>query len=211
VAASACAVPKISSFKLAAVISAAAPTEVKEMSKTKRHKTIHQTHPAVPPDSPPAKAAASTAELPDELQKIQKLLDSDRPEEALKIAVGRGSGGPLHANARAVCLMRLGRPEEAVKVLRPVAVEGGGVFLHTNAPLAAKINFATALALSGNPQGTVGVLNEIEQEDNLHVQVLREAIRRWEKELSLWEWIQWKGGVSISKPVSLDSPPGTLT
>lgn len=180
------------------------------MSKARRPQMTHPSSvgPVVAPGL--LEVVPVLSQLPDDLQKIQDLLEAGRPEDALKIAVGRGSGGPIHANARAVCLMRIGKTEEAVKTLRSVALEGGGVFLRAQAPLACKINFATALALSGNPGGAINVLSEIKQEDDPRVQALREAIRRWEKGLSLWEWIQWKGGVSINLPVPLDFPPGTL-
>lgn len=160
--------------------------------------------------SPAENVARLAVQVPPELRKIQQLLDAGRPEQALLVANGNGSGGPLHSNARAVCLMRLGRADEAVRILRSLVLNPGGLFLRENVPLAFQINFATALALAGHSQGALAILNEIRQQDDPRLAALRHALRRWESRLSLWEWIQWKGGIAISRPVPLDSPPGTL-
>ncbi|MEW4486637.1 hypothetical protein AB1L42_01065 [Thalassoglobus sp. JC818] len=155
-------------------------------------------------------SAQSTTQLPPELEKAQKLLDAGRAEEALKVVIGRSSGGPLAVNARAVCLMRLNQPAEAVKALRTIALESGGLLLKRNTSLAVKTNFATALALSGNVSGASRILGEIEEKNDKHVQALRQAIERWQKNLSTWEWLQWKTGIAIERAVQLDFPPGTL-
>lgn len=143
------------------------------------------------------------------LRQIYDLLNCGKTEEALTLASKRGAAGIPIQNARAVCLMRLGDPEQAVRILRSLTVTGG-VNLRSDAPLECQINFATALAMSGNPLGAVRILDAINADDDPRIVRLRNAIADWKSLLSLWERIQWIGGVALNRPVPLAYEPGEL-
>ncbi|MFG0332570.1 MAG: hypothetical protein ACF8TS_04325 [Maioricimonas sp. JB049] len=143
------------------------------------------------------------------LQQIRDLLDRQQVKEALAVASGRGTDSPPFRNARAVCMMRLGDVQQALRILRSLAVTGG-ITLRTDAPLEYQINFATALAMSGNAQGAVSILDSINREEDPRIRRLREAIAAWQKQLTFWKWIQWKGGMAVEQPVSFDFEPGEL-
>ena len=164
----------------------------------------------VAPQAPPAQSNISR-ELRSHLDRLQQLLDQSRADEALKLATGRGSGSPLDVNARAVCLMRIGRPEEAVKILRNIVLEGSSPYLKASAPVVFKSNFVTALALSGNPVGAYRALEDLREVAHPRLAELRLAIAQWVKTLSVWERVQWTCGIELNKPVLLSFPPGELT
>ena len=150
------------------------------------------------------------SELTDKrLHQIRDLLGRQKPKEALSLASGSGTEGVPFRNARAVCLMRLGDAEQAVRILKSLTVTGG-ITLRTDSPLECQINFATALAMSGNARGAVSVLDTIDRDDDPRILRLRDAIAHWQTRLTWWEWIQWVGGVAISRPVPLDFEPGEL-
>ena len=115
-------------------------------------------------------------------------------------------------NARAVRLLREGRVEEAVSILRTIVLKGGCTWMRPEVPNVFKRNYATALLMSGNPSGCVEVLGEMRDESNPRVQQLRAAIRRWEKTLSLLQWLDWRTGWinPNGRPVTLDFEPGEI-
>ncbi|QDU40601.1 hypothetical protein Mal4_49590 [Maioricimonas rarisocia] len=143
------------------------------------------------------------------LQQIHDLLARQKNQEALTLASGSGTDGIPFRNARAVCLMRVGDPQQSVRVLRSLTVSGG-VTLRSDSPLECQINFATALAMSGNAQGAVSILDSINRDNDPRVHRLRDAIAHWQTKLTFWEWIQWKGGMAVERPVPLDFEPGEL-
>jgi hypothetical protein len=63
---------------------------------------------------------------------------------------------------------------------------------------------------SGNLEGCLSVLHEIQLEENLAVQQLRAAIQRWKQGLSLWQRVKWFFGDPPKQPVELDFPLGEL-
>ena len=65
---------------------------------------------------------------------------------------------PRMQNAIGVCLMRLGRTEDAVRVFRELVLAPGGIGLKPEIPLIPKVNFATSLLLAGHRTGCLDVL-----------------------------------------------------
>jgi hypothetical protein len=164
-------------------------------------------------DSAPPKVKNSSgveSPLVSLLNKIQKLLDADRPEAALNLVEGRGLADPAAKNARGVCLMRAGRMEPALKVFRELTLAPGGVWFRPNVPLEYKTNLATALLLNGLVSGCLSVLDEIVNETSPRVQLLRAAIARWKAGLSWGRWIWWWLGSEPDYPIPLDFAAGEL-
>jgi hypothetical protein len=141
------------------------------------------------------------------LEKAEDLLRTGKPKEALEQLYHSRSGANALANARAVCLLRLGHAKEALNLLRPLVVSQ--VDLRHDAPLALKVNFATALLLDNNVSGCVRALDEI-GDDNDAVRQLRAAINNWRGKLSLWQKMRYAMGAELEVPVQLDFEPGIL-
>lgn len=142
-------------------------------------------------------------------EQIEKLLQAGQPKKALDVLARTKDHSPWSTNAIAVCLLRLGQAEQAVELFRNLVLSGS-LFLRRDVPTAWKVNFATALLMTDNLPGCIQVLRDIQEEDHPGVQRLRKAIRQWEKELSLWEKIQWHLGGQPARCVRLNCPPGEL-
>lgn len=167
--------------------------------------------PSAPVDASAASNPTQDAEVDRELQKIQSHLDAGSTADALHLAVRNASLAPVFANARAVCLLHAGKAAEAVRIYRGFALDSGGVSLRPNLPLTYKINFAIALAASGNAQGAANVLREIGAVQDERIDALWKSIAVWQKQLSILEWLQWKLGASIDRPVPVEPLPNVLT
>ncbi len=157
---------------------------------------------------------AGTAEKhPSELselhEQIEKLLQAGQPKKALDVLARAKVHSPWSTNAVAVCLLRLGQAEQAVELFRNLVLSGS-LFLRSDVPTAWKVNFAIALLMTDNLPGCIQVLRDIHEEGHPSVQRLRNTIRQWEKELSLWEKIQWHLGGQPARRVRLDCPLGEL-
>jgi len=148
-------------------------------------------------------------EFPGLRGQIEDLLKTGQPKKALDVLAGSKIDSPWSTNATGVCLMRLGQVEQAVGVFRNLVLSSG-LFLRSEMPAAWKVNFATALLMTDNLTGSIQVLRDIKEEDHPSVQRLRNAIRQWEEELSLWEKLQWHLGGQPARRVKLNYPPGEL-
>ena len=149
------------------------------------------------------------SEPPGLRDQVEKLLQAGQPKKALDVLARSKVHPPWSTNAIAVCLLRLGQADRAVELFRNLVLSGN-LFLRPDVPTAWKVNFATALLMSGNLSGCVQLLGDIREEDHPGVQRLRAALRSWHSRLSVWEKIQWLLGGQPASPVELDFPPGEL-
>lgn len=145
------------------------------------------------------------------LAMVQDLLDNGKPNEVLDLIKQYGTGSTELVNAFGVALMRTGQGPKAAEVFRGLCLIPGSVCLRTDVPNVFKINYATALVLEKNPTGCLTLLDEIDEEDDPHVQSLRRVIRNWRKTLG------WKArlafacfGTNPDTEVKLDFVPGRL-
>ncbi len=125
----------------------------------------------------------------------------------------RSAGREPHMqNAIGVCLMRLGRTEEAVRIFRDLVLGPGGFGLKPEIPLIPKINFATSLLLADRRAGCLDVLAGLGEDMHPSVQRLRAVIKEWERSLSFWQRLNWRFGriEPNNAPVTFESPPGEL-
>ncbi len=115
-------------------------------------------------------------------------------------------------NIRGVQFMREGKLDEAISVLRSLVMPPGCTWTRPEAPNVFKRNFATALLLAGHPSGCLELLAEMKDEQHPRVQQIRAAIKRWEKTLSFFQWLNWRTGwiEPENRPVLLDFIPGEL-
>ena len=93
------------------------------------------------------------------LTRVDGLLAEGRPREAM--ALLPRTDAPRVRNARGVCLLRLGRPGEAVETLRDLVFDHTGFAIRPDADPVFQANYATALLLDGNAEGFWSVLGGI--------------------------------------------------
>ena len=119
---------------------------------------------------------------------------------------------PRMQNAIGVCLMRLGRTEDAVRVFRELVLAPGGIGLKPEIPLIPKVNFAASLLLAGHRTGCLDVLAGLGEDMHPSVQRLRAVIKEWERSLSFWQRLNWRFGriEPTNAPLTFESPPGEL-
>lgn len=159
----------------------------------------------VTPVSPPAAIKDEDARA---LAKIGRLLDAERYEEAFALARSRSNASMR--NASGVCLMRMGKPDEAVRIYRGLVLDRTGLFLRDQVPMTFKINYALALMLSGHPVGGINILEELASDNHPSLQLVREAVQDWKSQLSFLQKLGLKLGVDPNRPVVLRLPPGVL-
>ena len=146
---------------------------------------------------------------PTAIERVRELLNKDRPEDALKFIEHLDQKTPVMENARGVCLMRLGKIEEAVSVLRDIAFQGY-ICIPTDTPVLYQINFATAMLLSKNNDGALDILNKLDEKEHPEISKLKEAIRGWVKGLNFIEKCGYYIGLYPNKRVTIDFAPGEI-
>lgn len=148
--------------------------------------------------------------LNDVLNVIGTLLSEGKPQQALETALPNlRSGSKALINAHGVCLMRLGRYDEAVKVLRNLVYPSGSFMMASDVPEVAKVNLATALLLNQSVAGCQAILGQLNRSEHPTVPKLQAAIVAWHRKLSFFQRLQCLWG-NPNVPVPLDFPPGEL-
>lgn len=145
------------------------------------------------------------------LARVERHLRQREYSAALHL-VSQPGHDPELRNAKGVCLLRMGEYKAAMPVLRELVYNAGSVWVRPEAPTPHKVNFATALLLTGNLVGCKDMLAQAMDDQHPGVMRMRACLRRWEKGLTWWQWLNWKfGGVSESMgQVPLDFEPGLL-
>lgn len=136
------------------------------------------------------------------------LADAGNPERALQLLKSDGRLTDAAINARSVCLMRLGRGEDARKALRTTVMQSECTWMKPDVPVIYRTNFCMALLLSGHPQGCLSLLMDIKEQDHPSVQRVRQALEAWQRGLTFWQRLQWKVGIEPETQFVLDSVPG---
>lgn len=175
-----------------------------------RKHTNNPTAPASPRTAQQPSTGDQSTELTDLLAKAEAALESGDPARALELLSRSKTPSHLLTNMRAVCLLRLGQTTQAMEMLRSQVVNVGGVCLRYDVPEAMKINFATALLLSGNVPGCRSILQEVQNQDHPGVRQIHEAIRKWKQSLTFGEKLRFWMGMDVSRPVVADFTPGVL-
>lgn len=156
--------------------------------------------------SPIQKAEPATQETR-LLDKARRLIDAGDFEKAFALLKG-STTDDAQKNVRGICLMRMGKYEAALQLYRSLLLHSGSTWMRPNQPLVYKLNFATSLLLAGHPAGCAEVLAEINREEHPSVIRLRNSIKQWKRELSLWQRFLWTIGQEPTHKVALDYAPG---
>ena len=143
------------------------------------------------------------------IEYIRELLKQNRPLDALKYIDHIGQQTPVINNARGVCLMRVGKINEAISILRELVFQGH-ICIPSDTPVLYKINFATAMLLSNQKDAAFPILNELDEKEHPEVTKIKDSIRKWVKSLTLSEKCRYHVGFYPKKPLQLDFQPGEV-
>lgn len=138
---------------------------------------------------------------------VRDLLDQSRPEDALDFINHHGQETSAMENARAVCLMRLGRLSEATSILRDIAFRGY-VCMPDDTPLLFQLNFATAMLMANFKDAAIAIMDRLDSEQAPQALKLKGVIQRWKASIGPLGRLRCRLGFYPKKPVSLDFPPG---
>jgi hypothetical protein len=156
---------------------------------------------------PAARNPAWPPDAADLLARVDEFLRKGRPREALALLPATDT--PSVRNARGVCLLRLGRPGEAIEVLRDLVFGPGGLAVRPDADPVFQANYATALLLDGNVEGFWGILGGIRDRSHPAVAKLDEAVRRWKAGMTFWQRVGSALGLG-GPQFAISFPPGHL-
>jgi len=174
------------------------------------HKATIPVQPAPPTTvSPTTDEQNSNSKSNVDWMRIRHMAETERYKEIID-RLHTGPTSPMVQNARAVCLMRLGRGDDAAQILRQLVMPAGCTWMRPDAPLIYKLNFATSLLLRGLPSGCLSTLREIHEPTHPTSIALQAAVQRWVKSLSPWSRFLWTiGGVEPDGcRVPIDFVPG---
>jgi hypothetical protein len=151
-----------------------------------------------------------TPKVNDLLAKVQVLLEDGKYPQVMELIARSKVDSPWVTHALGVCHLRLGNAAKAVEIFRGLVLRSGGLVLREDVPIVFKTNYATALFLSGNPDGGVSVLRELGEKSGEAGLKLFQALDQWIQELSLWQKLTWYLGGRPSRPIVLGFPAGDL-
>jgi Flp pilus assembly protein TadD len=136
------------------------------------------------------------------------LADAGNPERALQLLKSEGKSTDAVINARSVCLMRLGRGEDARKALRTTVMQSECTWLKPDVPVIYRTNFCMALLLSGHPQGCLSLLTDIKEQNHPSAQRVQQALDAWKRGLTFWQRLQCNVGIEPEVQFVPDFVPG---
>lgn len=145
------------------------------------------------------------------IERASQLAEAGNVGDALKLLSSSSTDNADIRNAKAVCLMRLERPDEAVNVYRSLLLAPGCTWIQPDRPVFHITNFALSLILIGRPSGARDLLNGVKDKNHPSVDRLSEILRKWERNLSWWQWLNWRCGVDPTHKVTLSAPIGDFT
>lgn len=127
------------------------------------------------------------------------------------------NANPTTKNALAVCLMRTGQVDEAVRILRSLTLNPGSTWERADVPSLYKRNFATALLMSGLPAGCLSVIRTLPDLNHPRCEEIEADVRAWARSLPFWRRWDWRLNQIEPKnaviplsfvPGELEIPPG---
>ncbi|WP_233215030.1 tetratricopeptide repeat protein [Rhodopirellula bahusiensis] len=173
--------------------------------------SVRTSHPVSSPPAVQKQPAIPnrTPELPAAVKSVSSLL-SKRDYEGIIRRLHSAGRSPAIRNTLGVCLMRLGRKEEALSVFRQFVLSSNGFLERSEVSSACKRNFATALLVNGLVGGALDALNQSGDPDHPRAIELRTCLQDWERSLSWWRWLDWKINRIVAKDcqVPMNFEPG---
>jgi tetratricopeptide (TPR) repeat protein len=182
--------------------------------------------PAKPTDVPPAleiqrtttqrsamePPKSRTAPIPPKLERVYNYIAKGEYQLAFE-SIPPDNRDVEFRNNRAVCLMRLGRFETAIPILKELVVASGTSWSRSDVPEYIKANYATALFYGGLPSGASDLLVELSASKLPAVQQLSSAMNRWVSGMGFWRRLDWKinGIPPKTKPIPGEDPVGIFS
>ena len=144
------------------------------------------------------------------IERISKLLDQGRAQEALDLIKQSNQNSPAWQNAKGVCLMRLGMIEAACAIFRNLVFPGNSISVPVDVPALYRANFATAMLLTHHSDGALEVLDHMPPDGHPYVEQLLVEVNQWKEHLSLLEKMGLAIGWYPKRPFHWAYPPGGL-
>ena len=141
--------------------------------------------------------------------RIKLLLNEGRPSDALKLIDHPGQTSASMKNAQAVCLLRLGKIQEAISLLRDITFQGF-VCIPSDTPIVYQINFITAMMMSNNKDSVFDIIERLDGKKHPGAAKIKDAIAKWEKSLSIFQKFLYKMDIYPKKAIPIDFQPGEL-
>ncbi len=179
------------------------------MASTKTTETSAAAPPP-PPAAAPQFVSMAPAAVAEVLEKVDRQLRDDQIGSALQLLARAKISSPWLANARGVCLLRLGKHEEAIQVFRGLVLNAGGITLRKDVPGVFKANFALGLLASGNVAGCESALGDLDDEEHATVGVMKATLRAARQAGTLWQRVSWRLWGLPAERVKLEPPLGGL-
>jgi hypothetical protein len=145
-----------------------------------------------------------------DIDRIRCLLDEGKPQQALDLVNRRDQDSAEWRNARGVCLLRLGKVDEAAGVLREVVFPDDSIAIPDDMPSLYRANFATAMLLKRNLVAGIPILRRLNGEPHPYIRQLSTALARWDKSLNFVQRLLGTVEWYPDKPFPLDFPPGAV-
>lgn len=121
------------------------------------------------------------------LGEVRELLDQNQAERALSMLTSyAGHESPPLRNARGVCLLRLGRHEEAMALFREMYYPNNAFAVPEDAPTEVRVNYISSLLMMGRVLVGASLLYNVPEQGHPGVLHLRAAIRAWKRSLPWW-------------------------
>ncbi len=152
----------------------------------------------------------STIDTAAVINRVKELLDKGHTENALKILSDSGMASPAIENARGVCLMRMGRFNAAMSILRDVVFPNGAFAIPDDMPTVLRANYVTSLLLMNNMAVGLQLLGEIPEKRHPLVLQLKKAVHGWKQSLPWWRRILISIGFYPDAPFHTDFAPGAI-
>jgi hypothetical protein len=142
------------------------------------------------------------------LAKVHDLLNEGHTSAAMHIINGSGQHSGAMENARGVCLLRMGKAEEARIVFGSLTFPNKSIGISPETPTVYQTNYVTANILADHTDTGLHILSQIQDDQHPAVKKLRSAVAAWKKSLGLHHRLMLLLGVYPNKPIALDFVPG---
>ena len=157
------------------------------------------------PAPPPHPDAATAGTLPDAITDFtsRELAGVTKPFSEVST---KYTDVVAEKNNRAVALLRQGKVEQALTMLRRILFPNGRLSMQDDVPSVVKSNFVTGQLLAQNIEGAEATLAQLTDSDTPRLRELKAAIIAWRAKLT---WAQ-KIGLKAKPPIAIDGPFGDM-
>ncbi|MFI4913250.1 MAG: hypothetical protein ACIAQZ_16455 [Sedimentisphaeraceae bacterium JB056] len=113
-----------------------------------------------------------------------------------------------HQNLRAVCYMRSGYMEAALKILIPIVFPKNAIVADISVPVKIRLNLVEGMFLAGNIAGAKSLLDSINEQSEHKIKLVN-AYKKWKESLSFWGRLSATMGLlPYDKPIKIEYPFG---